>query len=196
MDKEFYKIKFNPNDWLWYKKQVLAVMTVKGWKRIADGTEVRPEPIGDADADDGIEDAQYDWDERNAELISFLILTMSDDTKVYLQNVDGTGHDYWNALEEEFESKTVANKLRLRCSLYSRKMTDSETLDSYVSGIRSTVSQLGSLGIVITNDEKVAVFIVGLPSSYDAVTSNIFMETEIEFDTAVRTVKDFYELKR
>ena len=39
------------------------------------------------------------------------------------------------------------------------------------------------MGIIISNDEKVAVFIVGLPSSFD-------------FDTAVRTLKDFYELKR
>jgi cytochrome c553 len=75
-------------------------------------------------------------------------------------------------------------------------MADNETLDEYVSGIRSTVAQLGALGIIISNDEKVAVFIVGLTSSFDSVTSNIFMESEIEFDTAVRTVKDFYELKR
>jgi hypothetical protein len=139
-------------------------MTVKGWRRIADGIELCPEPYQDENGEEDLnyEDILYLKRERDEELTQFLILT--NETKVYLENVDGKGHEHWKALTEEFESKTVANKLRLRCSLYGWNIRQvCFRYSKYSCAIKSSK-------YLISNNEKVAVFILGLPSSFDSVT--------------------------
>jgi hypothetical protein len=197
MDKLITTIRFEkPENWPTYKKKALAMMKLKGWKAIAEGTEPRPmEQEDDEEPNENLADMQNEWDERDEELTMFLVLTMSEQCMSYVQNVDGGGKDHWDALLNEFERKTVANKLRLRCALYDRAMGDDESLDSFVTDIRNLIAQLASLGVVITNDEKVVVLTKGLTNRYDSITSQVFMEEDITFEQVIRLAKDFKELK-
>ncbi|KAJ7314484.1 hypothetical protein DFH08DRAFT_972881 [Mycena albidolilacea] len=65
-----------------------------------------------------------------------------------------------------------ATSLALRCQFLTAKKLDSETMEDWIGHVQSMVLRMEYTGIVVTDQDKILVFTMGLPTTYEAVIIN------------------------
>ena len=92
----------------------------------------------------------------------------------------------WDKVGTLYQSKSLVNKLFLRKKLYNLRMKDGDSVIEHLNVFNTVVSQLSSIDIKISDEDKCISLLCSLLDSWDslviAIGSN---ETALQFDEIV-----------
>ena len=96
----------------------------------------------------------------------------------------------------EFERKTVSNKLMLRRKLHSNAGSLTGGVKRVVEEIDSLCAMLANLGVDISEDEKMCVLTVGSKNIFESVVTAICMDPTMTYAKAVANLLDYEERRK
>ena len=92
----------------------------------------------------------------------------------------------WDKLGTLYQSKSLVNKLFLRKKLYNLRMKDGDSVTEHLNAFSTTVSQLLSVDIKISDEDKCISLLCSLPYSWDSLVIAIGSNaTSLQFDEIV-----------
>jgi gag-polypeptide of LTR copia-type/Zinc knuckle len=97
----------------------------------------------------------------------------------------------WKKLSEQFERNTRSNKITLRRQLYEVITTGGSDLDETIGRIEVICSRLSFLGVVISDEEKLAVLLSAAGDRFETVTTLLELRGEVTYAEAIQQLKDF-----
>src|SRR6185312_15320969 len=106
----------------------------------------------------------------------------------------GDAYGLWRALETKYESKTLSNKLSVRRQLQECTMEDHEHVDTYLARFMQLVLQLQDMGVALAEDEKISMFMMGLPSTLGPFMDALeISQTKLTFDSICEFIRNHQE---
>ena len=92
----------------------------------------------------------------------------------------------WDKLGTLYQSKSLVNKLFLRKKLYNLRMKDGDSVTEHLNAFNTVVSQLASVDIKISDEDKCISLLCSLPDSWDSLVIAIGSNaTTLQFDEIV-----------
>eukprot|EP00253_Pinus_taeda_P035574 PITA_35574 len=165
--------KFNGQSFeLWKLKMEDLLVDKDQWIAVDPGTK----PTGVTDEE---------WKKLDRKAKSTIRLCVSDSV---LLNVSGeaTAKALWDKLGTLYQSKSLVNKLCLRKKLYNLRMKDGDSVTEHLNAFNTVVSQLLSVDIKISDDDKCISLLCSLPDSWDSLVIAIGSNaTALQFDEIV-----------
>ena len=101
-----------------------------------------------------------------------------------LLNVSGeaTAKALWDKLGTLYQSKSLVNKLFLRKKLYNLRMKDGDSVTEHLNAFNTVVSQLLSVDIKISDEDKCISLLCSLLDSWDKlVITKVAMQLPCSF---------------
>eukprot|EP00253_Pinus_taeda_P035873 PITA_35873 len=126
-----------------------------------------------------------EWKKLDRKAKSTIRLCVSDSV---LLNVSGeaTEKALWDKLGTLYQSKSLVNKLFLRKKLYNLRMKDGDSLTEHLNVFNTVVSQLLSVDIKISDEDKCISLLCSQPDSWDSLVIAIGSNaTALQFDEIV-----------
>eukprot|EP00253_Pinus_taeda_P002521 PITA_02521 len=165
--------KFNGQSFeLWKLKMEDLLVDKDQWIAVDPGTK----PTGVTDEE---------WKKLDRKAKSTIRLCVSDSV---LLNVSGeaTAKALWDKLGTLYQSKSLVNKLFLRKKLYNLRMKDGDSVTEHLNAFNTVVSQLLSVDIKISDEDKCISLLCSLPDSWDSLVIAIGSNaTALQFDEIV-----------
>jgi hypothetical protein len=117
------------------------------------------------------------WDKLDRRARSTIRLCLADSV---LLNVSGESiaKELWGKLGNLYQSKSLVNKLFLRKKLYHLRMEDGDSVTEHLNPFNTLVSQLGSVNIMIPEEDKCITLLCFLPDSWDNLVVAIGSTTQ------------------
>eukprot|EP00253_Pinus_taeda_P019884 PITA_19884 len=92
----------------------------------------------------------------------------------------------WDKLGTLYQSKSLVNKLFLRKKIYNLRMKDGDSVTEHLNAFNTLVSQLSSIDIKISDEDKCINLLCSLPDSWDSLVIAIGSNaTALQFDEIV-----------
>jgi hypothetical protein len=100
-----------------------------------------------------------------------------------------TTKDLWDKLGKLYQYKSLVNKLFLRKKLYNLRMRDGDSVAEHLNAFNTVVSQLVSVEIKISNEDKCISLLCSLPDSWDSLVLAIGSNTiALKFDEVISSL--------
>eukprot|EP00253_Pinus_taeda_P033373 PITA_33373 len=88
-----------------------------------------------------------------------------------------------------YQSKSLVNKLFLQKMLYNLRMKDGDSVTEHLNAFNTMVSQLSSVDIKISDEDKCIFLLCSLPDSWDSLVIAIGSNaTALQFDEIVSSL--------
>ena len=101
-------------------------------------------------------------------------------------SVEATAKALWDKLGTLYQSKSLMNKLFLQKKLYNLRMKDGDSVTEHLNAFNTVVSQLLSVDIKISDEDKCISLLCSLPNSWDSLVIAIGSNaTALQFDEIV-----------
>jgi hypothetical protein len=95
----------------------------------------------------------------------------------------------WEKLGKLYQSKSLVNKLFLRKKLYNLRMRDGDSVAEHLNAFNTVVSQLISVDIKISDEDKCISLLCSLPDSWDSLVVAIGSNTtSLKFEEVVSSL--------
>ena len=162
-------------------------------------------PSGDGASSSGSGDAKADvaakaaWESRSKKMYSTLVLSMGTTSlaELLVHVPRGDAAAAWKLLESKFERKTTANKAAVYTSLLASRMAEGESVDAYVSRIKSCALILKGMGDEVPESLRVHVLMAGLPASWRVFADSLSAHAkDAKFDDLVAHLEDYQEKEK
>eukprot|EP00253_Pinus_taeda_P034027 PITA_34027 len=102
---------------------------------------------------------------------------------------EATVKDLWDKLGILYQSKSLMNKLFLCKKLYNMRMKDGDSVTEHLNTFNIVVSQLASVDIKISDEDKCISLLCSLPDSLDSLVIVIGRNvTALHFDEIVSSL--------
>ena len=85
----------------------------------------------------------------------------------------------WKTLEDQFQKKSWANKLRLRRRLYNLKIDEDQSIQKHLKTMSEIFQELAIIGYPVDEEDRVTQVISSLPESYDMLVTALEASPEI-----------------
>eukprot|EP00253_Pinus_taeda_P024444 PITA_24444 len=116
-------------------------------------------------------------------------LFVDKDQRIVVDLGEATTKALWDKLGTLYQSKSLVCKLFLQKKLYNLRMKDGDSVTEHLNAFNTMVSQLASVDIKISDEDKCFSFLYSLSDSWDslviAIGSN---ETALQFDEIVSSL--------
>lgn len=122
--------------------------------------------------------------------LAIIGLAIKDDQIVHVQN-SKTAKEAWDALHEVYEDSGTASKVMLQDQLMTTKLASGESVKGHIGKLRSIVSKLSTISVVISDDQYVIILLRSLPQEFDqlVVTLENLENLKIE-DVHARIIRE------
>ena len=77
----------------------------------------------------------------------------------------------WKKLADQFQKKTWANKLILRCKLYSLRLKDGDSVHAHVKSMTEIFNELSVIGVEMTEQDSVVYLLTSLPELHNTLVT-------------------------
>jgi hypothetical protein len=102
---------------------------------------------------------------------------------------EATSKDLWDKLRNLYLSNSLVTKIFLRKKLYNLRMRDGDLVIEHLDAFNTVVSQLLSIEIKISNEDKCISLLLYLPNSRDSLVVDIIINTNtLSFDDVVSSL--------
>jgi hypothetical protein len=102
---------------------------------------------------------------------------------------EATAKDLWEKLGNLYQSKSLVNKLFLRKKLYNLRMRDGDLVAEHFNSFNTMVSQLVSVDIKISDEDKCISLLCSLPDLWDSLVVDIGSNTtSLKFEEVVSSL--------
>jgi hypothetical protein len=102
---------------------------------------------------------------------------------------EATTKDLWEKLGKLYQSKSLVNKLFLRKKLYNLRMRDGDSVAENLNAFNTLVSQLVSVDIKISDEDKCISLLCSLSDSWDSLVVAIGSNTtSLKFEEVVSSL--------
>eukprot|EP00253_Pinus_taeda_P031029 PITA_31029 len=113
-------------------------------------------------------------------------LLVDKDQWVMVDPGEATTKALWDKLGTLYQSKSLVNKLFLQRKLYNLRMKDGDSVTEHLNAFNTVVSQLSSVDIKISDEDKCIYLLCSLPDSWDSLVIAIGNNaTALQFDEIV-----------
>eukprot|EP00253_Pinus_taeda_P023797 PITA_23797 len=113
-------------------------------------------------------------------------LLMDKDQWITVDPREAMAKALWDKLVTLYQSKSLVNKLFLRKKLYNLRMKDGDSVTEHLNAFNTVVSQLLSVDIKISDEDKCISLLCSLPDSWDSLVIAIGSNaTALQFDEIV-----------
>lgn len=117
------------------------------------------------------------WVRKAHQAIHYMSITIDDNILGHIQDKE-TAKDVWDAIAKMYETSTKARKLQLLQELHSVKQQNISIQD-YVLEIRKVLDQLGSIVVVVDDDDVLRACMNGLRNEYKQFKTSIRVRENI-----------------
>lgn len=166
-----------------------------------------PEPLMAAVARGGYSTEQYyrSTVQKRAKVLDFITNSLEDSIKITYASfnkpqVMNSPYNYWTALSEKYTHKTAAHIRLLENQLTNERLRETDTsLEQYLGRLNNLFSLLHDAGEPVSEKKKVRCLINGLPTSFNAVVTNLESQDNadtITLDEAITKVKRAFDRNR
>jgi hypothetical protein len=129
-----------------------------------------------------------DWKKMDRKAKSTIRLCLSDSVLLNVSE-EATTKDLWEKLGKLYQSKSLVNKLFLRKKLYNLRMRDGDSVAEHLNAFNTVVSQLVSVDIKISDEDKCISLLCSLPDSWDSLVVAIGSNTTaLNFEEVVSSL--------
>ena len=98
----------------------------------------------------------------------------------------------WKALERDYQTKTLPNRIYLKQQFASFKMDESKSVEENMDGFLKLIGDLASLNITISDEDQAIQLLTGLPSQYEALVHTLKYGTGKDTLTVREVVSSAY----
>jgi hypothetical protein len=100
-----------------------------------------------------------------------------------------TNKDLWDKLGNLYQSKSLENKVVMRKKMYNMRMRDGDSVAEHLNAFNTMVSQLVSVEIKISDEDKCIILLCSLlDSCYSLVVAIGSTTTALKFDEVVSSL--------
>ena len=157
-------IALNGHNYATWKVQCRMVLMKYGVWKIVEGTEIAPEPVGDNHV------AISKFNDRRDKALSTIVLAV-DPSLLYLLGDPQDPVDVWRKLADQFQAKTWANKLSLRCKLQRLRLDENRPMQEHIKAMIEVFDELAVIGSPMEEEDRVAQILTSLPDSYNMLVT-------------------------
>ncbi|KAK1666963.1 hypothetical protein QYE76_055122 [Lolium multiflorum] len=170
-------IRLNPDNWLYWKAQVVPVLRSHLLTGFVDGSfpcpsETVPNPklAEDPKAPPVMYNAAFTaWHQQDAAILSAIMTTSTEPVQGLILFATSS-HDAWTTLSSSFESQSTARAHHIRGELQKcKKLNSSVTV--YFNKVKSLADTLMSIGMPLRPDEFTGYLVAGLDEDYDPLVT-------------------------
>ena len=116
---------------------------------------------------------------RRDRALATIVLSV-DPTLLYLLGPDPQNPVVvWKKLADQFQKKTLANKLALRRKLYNLKLKDGQSMQKHVKMLTEIFDKLSIIGDPLDEENQVVHLLASLPESYDILVTALESSPEV-----------------
>ena len=155
-----------------WKVQCRMMLMKHGVWKIVDGTEVAPLPTRDNHA------ALTKFSDRRDKALSTIVLAV-DPALLYLLGDPQDPVDVWKKLADQFQARTWANKLALRCKLHRLRLDESRPMQEHIKSMIEIFEELAVIGSPMEEEDRVAQILTSLPDSYSMLVTAFEASSEV-----------------
>ena len=162
MEEKWSVDKLDSKNWMTWKFQIRHLLLGKGLWGFVDGTEELPE-----DPSAQIREEFKKKEQRAFSTIALAVCT----TQLYLITSCEKPKDAWDALRNNFEHKTLANKLFLKKQYFRNEMKEGTSIETHLKHMKGITDKLASIGAPISEEDQVVTLLGSLPRSYSTLVT-------------------------
>lgn len=142
-----------------WKHRVLAQLEILGLDSVLKTDQT---PAGSVEKADESDPKWVAKDRRVRNLIGMSV------TDLVLRKVmkNTTAQSMWDALESQYQDKSLPNRFYLKQRFYSFKMEEDKNLDKNLDVFNKLVSDLGSLDVELSDEDQAVILLNSLPSHF------------------------------
>jgi len=171
--------RFNGENYALWKIKVRAVLVREDLWEVVTGKEeewVDRRLRGSKKKEDA-EEATREWRRRQEKALATIQLLVTDPILVKIGECQ-TAAETFAVLDGEFQSKTGINRLLLKQKLYTLRLAEEESVDTYLGEIDQILQQLAAVNSKIEEEDAALALLLGLPASWANFKTSICISSE------------------
>ena len=154
-----------------WKIKMLMQLELQGLRHILneEADSSKKESDGDSDQDVKKDPLAKEKDTRARNLICYSL------TNMVLRKVmkETTAIGVWKALEGDYQTKTLPNRIYLKQSFASYKMDENKSIAENLDKFLKLVDDLASLNINVSDEDQAIQILTSLPPQYDSLVHTL-----------------------
>ena len=156
-------VSLNDKNYNTWKVQVRIHLIRENLYDFIDGSET--EPVTETPPSSSQEAELRKFRERRDKALASIVLAI-DPKILYLVGDPQDPAVVWKTLEDTFQKKTFANKLRLKRKLYSLKLSKGESMQDHLRTFIKLFDELNIIGDPVEDEDKVILLLSSLPDVF------------------------------
>ena len=118
------------------------------------------------------------FNERRDKTLSTIVLAVAP-SLLYLLGDPEDPVEVWKTLENQFQAKTWANKLNLKCKLHNLKLQENQSVQEHLKAMTEIFDELAVIGYPVEEEDRVVQMLASLPESYSMIKTAFEASPEV-----------------
>ena len=118
------------------------------------------------------------FNERSDKALSTIVLAVAP-SLLYLLGDPEDPVEVWKALESQFQARTWANKLNLKCKLHNLKLEENKSVQEHLKAMTEIFDELAVIGYPVEEEDRAVQMLASLPESYSMIKTAFEASPEV-----------------